>query len=428
MERLASRKRRGLLGFELLEGRDLPSTYFVATTGNDTASGSSSAPWLTLQHAVDSVKPGDLIEVEAGTYAGCRIGNSGTATAPITLEAAPGATVVVNAPGSANQHGSDIEVENFSSTVSYWVLQGLTVENAPTNAGIDIRVTSHITVQNCTCTGNFNWGIFLAFSDYPVLQNNVCTNSKVQHGIYDSNSGDYPTITGNTCFGNKDCGIELNGDVTQGGDGIITGAVITDNVIHNNGKAGGAGINCDGVQNSLIENNLLYNNYASGIALYRIDGGGGSSNNLVDNNTVVMAPSNSRWALSISNGSTGNTVYNNILLATFAGPGSITIDTSSLPGFTSDYNIVSGTFNAGGSNLTLAQWQAQTGQDTHSFVATRSQLFVKPSAGDYHLSATSPAIDKGTSTDAPSTDLDGNPRPYGNGYDIGCYEWQGKIL
>ena len=49
--------------------------------------GSSAAPWQTLQHAVDSVKAGDTILVESGTYAGCRIGKSGQAGAPITLTA-----------------------------------------------------------------------------------------------------------------------------------------------------------------------------------------------------------------------------------------------------------------------------------------------------------------------------------------------------
>ena len=62
--------------------------------------------------------------------------------------------------------------------------------------------------------------------------------------------------------------------------------------------------------------------------------------------------------------------------------------------------------------------------DLHSFIATPAQLFVNPSGYDYHLLSTSPAIDAGTSTDAPSTDLGGNPRPSGKGYDIGAYEYQ----
>ncbi len=52
-------------------------------------------------------------------------------------------------------------------------------------------------------------------------------------------------------------------------------------------------------------------------------------------------------------------------------------------------------------------------------------MFISPawgSEGDYHLQNGSKAIDNGTSIDAPSVDLDGNPRPNGSGYDIGCYE------
>jgi hypothetical protein len=42
---------------------------------------------------------------------------------------------------------------------------------------------------------------------------------------------------------------------------------------------------------------------------------------------------------------------------------------------------------------------------------------------NFHLSANSPAIDKGTSTNAPTFDYDGNPRPSGKGIDIGAYEY-----
>ena len=50
--------------------------------------------------------------------------------------------------------------------------------------------------------------------------------------------------------------------------------------------------------------------------------------------------------------------------------------------------------------MTLAQWRTATGQDAHSFVATPAQLFVDAAANDYHLSATSPALDAGTATNA----------------------------
>jgi parallel beta-helix repeat protein len=410
---------------EELEKRDVPSVYYVATTGNDANAGTLSAPFQTLQHAVNTVKPGDTILVETGVYAGCRIGTSGTATAPLTLEAAPGARVLINVPGASNIHQSDIEVESFSHQVNYWTIAGLEVENAA-RSGIDVRETSNVTIRNCIAHNNAKQGIFFAFSNYPLVQNNL-TYSNGQHGIYDSNSGDYPTITGNTSHDNAGCGIQLNGDVTQGGDGIISYGLIANNVLYNNGAGGGSAINCDGVQNSVIENNLLYNNHGSGISLFQYNGGGPSTNNLVVANTIDMA-SNGRWALNIQNGATGNTAYDNILYDNNPLKGSIYITPECLVGFTSDYNVVLNSFTTGSGYQTLAQWQASTGQDKHSIIAAPSALWVNEAAHNYNLAANSPAIGAGTWQQAPITDLTGAPRPLSLNYDVGALEHRQHLL
>jgi parallel beta-helix repeat protein len=396
--------------------------YYVAMNGNDGAAGTSAAPFRTLQHAVNVVQPGDTVLVESGTYVGCRIGVSGTAAAPITLAAAPGASVLIDAPGPHNYHKSDIEVESFAHPVNYWTISGLQVDHAPRD-GIDCRGTNFITIQNCTTHNNGAQGIFFAFSNNPTIQNNV-TYGNVQHGIYDSNSGDNPTIIHNVSHDNLCGGIQLNGDVTQGGDGIISNALIADNVLYNNGVKGGAAINLDGVQNSVIENNLLYNNHASGIALFQYNGGGPSSNNLVAANTIDMA-TNARWALTIQNGATGNTVEDNILYDHNPYKGSINVSPDSLPGLHSDYNVVMNSFTTGSGNLTLAQWQAATGQDTHSVIATPSQLFVNEAMHNYNLSASSPAVGAGTWQNAPSTDMTGALRPAGQGFDTGALAYGG---
>ena len=122
-------------------------------------------------------------------------------------------------------------------------------------------------------------------------------------------------------------------------------------MIYDNGRGGGSGINCDGVQNSTIRNNLIYNTHASGISLYRIDGGGGSTGNLVVNNTVLVA-ADGRWALNIQSGSTGNTVRNNILYNDHSFRGSIDISADSLAGFSSDYNVVMDRFTTNGGEHT----------------------------------------------------------------------------
>jgi len=49
--------------------------------------------------------------------------------------------------------------------------------------------------------------------------------------------------------------------------------------------------------------------------------------------------------------------------------------------------------------------------------------YVNQATGDYHLQATSPCVDVGVASTAPNSDFDGAPRPQGNGFDIGAYEY-----
>ena len=131
----------------------------------------------------------------------------------------------------------------------------------------------HVTVRNCTFADNGTWGLFTDFSDYTTVENSEAYGSVDEHGIYISNSSDSPTIRGNRLHDNNGCGLHMNGDISMGGDGIISYAVVENNIVYENGLGGGSGINMDGVTDSVVRNNLLYNNHASGISLYQIDGG-----------------------------------------------------------------------------------------------------------------------------------------------------------
>ena len=55
-------------------------------------------------------------------------------------------------------------------------------------------------------------------------------------------------------------------------------------------------------------------------------------------------------------------------------------------------------------------------------VATPAQLFVAPAQDDYHLSATSPALEAGEARADVPADLEGVARPQGAGTDVGAYE------
>ena len=399
------------------------ATYYVAPppTGNDTNSGTLGSPWATLQHAADVIQPGDTVFLRAGSFDGAHFTTSGTAALPITVKAFPGETVEID---SDNPHTPDgINLEG----ASHFIVEDLHVSGR-TRAGIRAVLCENVTLRGNRLDGNGRWGIFTGFCDDLLIEANHTSSSGDEHGIYVSNSGDRPTIRGNRIWDNHANGIHMNGDASQGGDGVISGAVVENNIIFGNGVGGGSGINMDGVQDSIVRNNLLFDNHASGISLYRIDGGAPSSGNLIYNNTVVVAD-DGRWALNIKNGSTDNRVRNNVFYNYHSYRGSISVNADSLTGFSSDHNAVMDRFTLddGDSVSTLSAWQSQTGQDHDSVLSTPVALFTDPTR-DFHLREGSPALDSGETLTEVLADLEGTPRPLGSAFDIGAYEGLGVLF
>ncbi|KAF2957851.1 hypothetical protein AS159_05480 [Thermotoga sp. Ku-13t] len=82
------------------------------------------------------------------------------------------------------------------------------------------------------------------------------------------------------------------------------------------------------------------------------------------------------------------------------------------------------------SSAYVLEWGDQTYDETNITTLGSGNLygdplFVRPacsSEGDYHLRDRSPAIDRGTPTNAPCDDLEGRPGPQRSSYDVGCYE------
>src|SRR5579859_2514634 len=73
------------------------TTVYVTMSGNDAAAGTASSPWRTIQHGVEALQPGDTLLIGPGTYRErIEIQRGGTAQAPVTLAAMPGARVIVS--------------------------------------------------------------------------------------------------------------------------------------------------------------------------------------------------------------------------------------------------------------------------------------------------------------------------------------------
>ena len=448
-----------LLGVAVASVALAQGTYYVAPAaagGNDANPGTLALPWVTLQRAANGRVPGDTVIALPGTYAGFNVGVSGTSAAPITFRGTRGAggewLSVVNA-AAATFNGQSHRARINMDTVSWIVIEDFEVtgsnDQRVSKAGVRAVAppgssAGHITVRGCHIHHNGEWGVFTGHVNAMLVERNLIHEMWDEHGVYLSNSGDDHIVRDNVIWGNSSNGIHVNSDASQGGDGVMTNVLIERNVLYSNGggsmyingsgvlttsNGGGSAVNFDGVRDSVIRNNLMYDNRASGISLYRIDGAMGAGNNLVVNNTIINS-SSGRWCLNISDGSTNNTVFNNILLNYHSFRGAIISSADSLPGLVSDYNIVIDRFDRGTGIISLAQWRAQTGQDVNSTAlasAAWAALFENLAASDYRLAATSLARDAGAAMlngrVAPGHDLLGVARPQGGLFDIGAYEF-----
>ena len=395
--------------------------WYVSPAGSDAGDGASAGQaFREIRKSLVVVKPGDTVHVADGTYLGFTAERiEGAADRPISIRATG-----TNAFVCATSDRPDNRDTIFMTGCRFLIIDGLNVTNAA-RAGVRVDNSPHVTIRNGRFGDNGNWGIFTDFSDDLCIESNECYGSRREHGIYTSNSGDRPVIRGNRCHDNAGCGIHMNGDASMGGDGLIKGALIENNIVCRNGRRGGAGINMDGVQDSIVRNNLLFDNHASGIALYHGDGAQGPKGNRVFNNTIDMAP-DGRWAILVGGSAGRNVIRNNVLHNRNPRRGGINYQSEADVASTdSDYNIFGGAGAATPNDsapVPLPEWQA-AGHETHSLACDIARVAVNPPS-DYRLSAGSPAIDAGDRVEGVAADLDGRPRPAGKAWDIGAYEWR----
>jgi parallel beta-helix repeat protein len=397
------------------------ATYYVGPAGSDTNDCSVTRRCREISRALTLVRAGDTIDVADGSYRGFDVRNlNGTIGRPITI-IARGRNAVITATTDRPDNRDNV----FITMSAYIIVDGIRTFSAP-RAGLRVDQSPSVTIRNSVFGNNTRWGLFTDFSDDLLIEGNEAYGSMMEHGIYVSNSGDRPVVRGNTVHDNAASGIQLNADVTQGGDGLITGALIENNIIYNNGRSGGAALNLDGVQSSMVRNNIFYNNHASGIAAFRIDGAQGPRGLNIYHNTIDM-PADGRYALRLTDTTGRNTIRNNIFYNQNAARGGISFNTpADVANADSDYNVFFGgaaavTPDDGTTRYTLAEWQAR-GFDLNSLTGTLAALFMSPGV-DYHLRPGSPAIDRGQRLTEVTIDFEGNIRPRGTTSDIGADEF-----
>ena len=374
--------------------------------------------YSTIQAAVNVVRPGDTILVHDGNYSGFSISADGTASNRIVIKA-QGSSAVINQANSSGEgitlsNSHYVTVEGF--TVTGMSGYGLATHNASATSPIRGLIIRNNRVQN---SGSTN--IYLSQVADSLIEGNITSGSATSHGIYLANGGSDNTILrGNRCYNNAKNGIHFNGDSSVGGDGLHTGITVEDNILYDNTANG---VDADGVQDSVFQNNLMYGNGRSALRIFRIDAAQGPKNIKVINNTLIV-PSGGGWSVKFSEDLGGHVFLNNILLSDNGSTGSISVASTS---FVSNNNALVGrlSYNGESSILSLAAWQS-AGYDVNSFTTTSSSLFVNASADDYQLKAGAPAINTGivslSAVLAPLTDITGAVRPQGIAFDLGAYE------
>jgi parallel beta-helix repeat protein len=370
-------------------------TFFVSPSGNDSNGGGSTDPWRTLQKAADSMQPGDEVRVADGAYDGFYARRDGTALSPIVFRA-EGNNAVINTNNGSTPDIINVEGYDYTEIIGFIVQGG-------SRAGIRVVEARGCVVRDCVVGPNQKWGIFTAYTPEIQIIDNVCFASSEQHGIYVSNSrtaDDSPVIRGNECFGNGQNGIQLNGDCYASGDGIISGALIENNLVRDNNWKGFSLIS---VRNSIIQNNIVFNNGVAGIGaggIHLADEPGcnnPSNDNLVVNNTIIEF---AIVCMRLNNNAAGNTVFNNLAVSRSISRTIVDED--------------------GGNAIDPA---------SNMKLTSTSGLFVDDAGNDFHLAPGSVAADAGTVSyngrNAPLYDYEGDARPSGTGFEIGADEYSG---
>ena len=166
------------------------SSFYVAKTGSDTNSGSYTAPWLTIQHAANSVTAGATVYVESGVYnESVNFPASGTAGNHITFTNYPGQSPAIDGTGLAvsgtqgliniiNQSYITVngfEIRNYTTSKATLTPAGIWV----TGSGTGVQLLSNI-VHNITTTSEKNGNAFgiavYGTSSTPITQLTISGN------------------------------------------------------------------------------------------------------------------------------------------------------------------------------------------------------------------------------------------------------------
>jgi len=286
-------------------GRALPkrlpasrgSVRYVARRGSDRNPGTRGRPWRTIQHALDTLLPGQTALVRAGTYAQSLVMHrAGTAKAPITVRAYPGERPVVH-PGGSESMDYPLRI---TAGAAYFRFAGFLVEGAPLHTTMNIWVsdgqrtrppapTHHIEISGCEIRSGTGTGLLVSPNTQAVqlLGNRVHDNgdgSRQHQGIYFQ--GQDGLLANNLVYHQPDgFGIQVRGNYPDPNTILPIPAhnvIVTNNTVVDNSLSGIMVEN--NASQVIVVNNISAFNGSHGVLGYDDDAGVVLPGNLAHHN------------------------------------------------------------------------------------------------------------------------------------------------
>jgi parallel beta-helix repeat protein len=387
----------------------------------------SKTPWCNLGPAGSQVLPGDTVHVRGGDYTKlqtCDIcenqpfSNSvlqvvvtGHPNAWIRYRAAKGETVRILPDGDAMNGVRIAPIAGRGVTPSYIEVSGFQIHNAPRN-GIVVRDGTNIVLKNLDITGSQSGSVELSNTANLLLESSSIYENPLGGftsavDLFECKSGNI--IRGNRIWSNRD----TDPNQTEG-HGIIMDF-------------------CGGAGGAVIENNVIWDNDGSCIAVFNSDGAVIRNNTCWNNGQRLEG-----FFGEVSILGARQSIHNNILVPRAGGLAlNLRIDSpdwrANYATTEEDYNILWAPTHTtvvawSGVEGTMAEYQAGNPQGWGAHTLQSDPMLVDPLDENFHLASGSPAIDSGDGSHAAAIDADGVKRPRdgdGDGsavVDRGAYE------
>ncbi len=242
--------------------------YYVSNSGNDNNSGTFTHPFLTIQHLLNIIQPGDTGYILHGTYhLNLVTHSSGTMAEPITIKSYNNESVLIQGTGNLSNGG------RFRIHHNWYIIEGLTLLDGDagfvlTN-GASHNIIRNCTVHNCYYTGFYlaggaSYNHFINCDAYDMYDSGTNGGNADGFGINGQNSlpGEGNVFTACRSWNNSDDGF----DVWKAGHPVEFVRCLSFNNGNHNGDGNGfkLGVNATQEDIHILKNCVAWNNRQNG--------------------------------------------------------------------------------------------------------------------------------------------------------------------